>query len=67
VLNEENDINHLEKLKYLVVADISFVTLIPAKLKKAMEKTVVQKAVISNGLCANWYLKKKKVIIIIIK
>ena len=55
MLNEENDINHLEKLKYLVVADISFVTLIPAKLKKAMEKTVVQKAVISNGLCANWY------------
>ncbi len=39
----------------LVVAESSLVTLTPAKLKKAMEKIVPQKASASSGLCASWY------------
>ena len=37
-----------------VVADSSLVTLIPAKLKKAMEMMVPEKARASRGLWANW-------------
>ena len=38
----------------LVVADNSLVTLIPAKLKKAMEMMVPEKARASKGLWASW-------------
>ena len=38
----------------LVVADNSLVTLMPAKLKKAMEMTVPEKAVARRGLWASW-------------
>ena len=38
----------------LVVADSSLVTLIPAKLKKAMEMMVPEKARASKGLWASW-------------
>ena len=37
-----------------VVADSSLVTLMPAKLKKAMEIMVPAKARASKGLCASW-------------
>ena len=38
----------------LVVADNSLVTLIPAKLKKAIEMMVPEKARASKGLWASW-------------
>ena len=39
----------------LVVAESSLVTLMPAKLKKAMETMVPQKASANSGLLASWY------------
>ena len=47
-------------IMYLVVADISLVTLIPAKLKKAIERMVVQKAPSNIGLWPSWYYTKIK-------
>lgn len=48
---KSNKNNYLTESKtILVVADISLVTLMPAKLKKAMEMTVPKVAIKINGL-----------------